>query len=104
MTSPSNLSILRVYLPDDLVDQLHALAKQTGQPMRMVVRGVIELGLTKYIGRWTANCAPVYEDELSDRPYQEWSRFDRRKVRREAKEGHGAARRENGHDPPLYEY
>lgn len=103
MTSPSNLSILRVYLPDDLLDQLHALAKTTGQPMRMVVRGVLELGLTKYIGRWTANCAPVYDDELSNRPYQEWSRHERRRIRREAKEGHMAEVPPGWTQPPLIE-
>lgn len=104
MNSPSDLSILRVYLPDDLLDQLHALAKATGLPLRQVVRGIIELGTEPYKRRWFENAAPTYDDELSDRPYQEWSRHDRRRIRREAKEGHGAARPKNGGDPPLYEY
>lgn len=70
MTTPSELAILRVYLPHQLVDEIHGLARQTGLPMRTVVRGILELGLTKYIGRWVANCAPTYDDELSSKPYQ----------------------------------
>lgn len=70
MTSPSELGILRVYLPHDLLDRLHYMARETGLPMRTVVRGVVELGIPKYIGRWTANLVPSYEDELSHREYQ----------------------------------
>lgn len=71
MISPSDASILRVYLPSDLVDQLHALSRATGLPMRKVVRGVLELGLGPYLRRWHDNAQPTYDDELSDRPYQE---------------------------------
>jgi hypothetical protein len=91
MTSPSDLSILRVYVPDDLLDQLHALSASTGLPLRKVVRGVLELGITKYVGRWTANLAPTYDDELSDRPYQVKDRRVRRVVHAQLRMLHGAA-------------
>src|SRR5512144_3075078 len=74
MTSPSDLGLLRVYLPDDLLDELHELAREHGVPMRKVVRGVVELGLPRYRSRWRKNLVPSYEDELSDRPYQDTHR------------------------------
>lgn len=70
MNSPSDLALLRVYLPNDLLDKIHHLARATGQPVRKVVRGILELGIPKYVGRWTINAHPVYDDEMSDRGYQ----------------------------------
>lgn len=70
MTSRSDLSILRVYLPAELIDELHALAHEHDLPVRRVVRGILELGLPLYIARWRTGAAPVYQDDLSDRPYQ----------------------------------
>jgi hypothetical protein len=103
MNSPSDLSILRVYLPDDLLDDLHALCQHTGLPMRKVVRGIIELGIPTYVLRWQRNLAPVYDDELSERPHQLKDRYVRRGLVARLRLVHGAARRENGHDPPYDE-
>lgn len=99
MNSPSDLSILRVYLPDDLLDQLHALCGATGMPMRKVVRGLLELGMPAYIKRWQENAAPAYDDELSERPLQLKDRYVRRTVHAQLRIIHGARGRENGHGP-----
>lgn len=86
MTSPSELSILRVYLPADLVDQLHGLALSTDQPVRRVVRGILELGMPVYLRRWAEQAVPVYDDELSDLPYTKQSATGpaRERIRRRA--------------------
>lgn len=103
MTSPSDLSILRVYLPDDLLDQLHALAGATGLPMRAVVRGLLELGMEPYVKRWHENAQPTYEDELSERPYHITDLAKRRAIHAASRNGHSGSVSANWVQPPLPE-
>lgn len=81
MTSPSDLALLRVYIPEDLLDELHGLAREHNLSMRKVVRGILELGLPRYRSRWRKNLVPAYEDGLSDRPYQDSHGIGKRAAR-----------------------
>lgn len=101
MNSPSDLSILRVYLPSDLVDQLHAMAASTGMPMRKVVRGVLELGIPEYVSRWRDQAVPTYEDGLSERPHQLRTHHVDRTIRAQLRMLPGAAPRQNGQVLPY---
>lgn len=76
MTSPSSLSLLRTYLPEDLIDTLHEIAYEHQVPLRWVVRGILEAGLGHYLYVVKNVGIPCFDDELEGRGYQRGRRRD----------------------------